>query len=198
MGSNWLFGGMNSGQAMQAGTQIFQKMAQEQQQKQDMAFEKQKFDLLKALQQQQVKNEQARIKIQQDKLAWEKEQITQAKGEEKVAKEERKGIAYGGRRSAKIKPLEAMARKGFVQTGQSDFLNLLQPEKPKGPFTLSPGQQLVTEKGIPLFAAPGKPEKETFTHIKSSQSGLYNTKTKHGLFHLRKRMNLLLLSILPK
>ena len=64
MGSNWLFGGMTSGDAMQAGTQIFQKLAQEQQQKQAFAFEKQKFDLLKSIQTQQMKNEQAQINMQ--------------------------------------------------------------------------------------------------------------------------------------
>jgi len=100
----------------------------------DMAFEKQKFDLLKSVQEQQMKNEQARIKVQQDKLKWEQDLLKEQQTKEEGEKEERKGVAYGGRRSPQIDPLQAMARKGFVQSGQPSFLQLMKPKESEKPI----------------------------------------------------------------
>jgi len=125
MGSNWLFGGMNSGQAMQAGTQIFQKMAQEQQQKQAMTFEKQKFDLLSSLQKAEEKRNKITFQQQQDDIK-KKEQYFAKMGQllEGLFDEEgniKKDVAQ------KVMALQA-AYTGQVNKG---FLDFLQPEKTK-------------------------------------------------------------------
>ena len=94
-----LFKGMTGGQALGFGSGMlgmgmdmaFKKQAMDLDLKQNQmkfAFEKQKFDLLKSIQQQQLKNDQARVKIQQDKLKWQQEELDR---ERKQAEGEKEG-----------------------------------------------------------------------------------------------------------
>ena len=179
-----LFKGMTGGQALGFGQGMlgmgmdmaFKKQAMDLELKQkqaQMELENLKFNLLKSVQEQQMKNEQDKLKLDQDKLQWEKDIIKEQIARETGEKEERKGVVYGGRRPAQIDPFQAMARKGFVQTGQAPFLNMLQPQQPEKPLVVPPEASIFT--GDKFLQAPGKvpqPAKPSFSHIKASQGGL--------------------------
>jgi len=143
--------GMLGQNPVQTGTNIlgmgmemaFKKQAMDLEMKQkqmDMQFEQKKFNLLNSLQTQQMK-------LQQDKLKWEQDLLKEQQTKEEGEKEERKGVAYGGRRSPQIDPLQAMARKLFVQKGDASALQLMKPEKSKGPFVLGKDAALVDDLG---------------------------------------------------
>lgn len=170
-----LWGSLTSGQAMGLGTQMIQDVMRQQQDKQNLAFEKQKFNLLSSLQKAEEKRNKILFQQKQEKMqAFDKWSNRVAETIKKIRKPDG---TIDEQAITELTALQALNPMG-QEVNLKSLMDLLQPEKEK-PLVVPPESSVY--EGGKFKQSPGKAKEDyydkwlKFTNNEKSADLLRNT-----------------------